>query len=163
MLSFGRDIMTGTITLKDAQEEQIQLNETVYKFGSSTRPQSQNKKDEKILTLMTLNKRLEGRQMSIKAFKGSIFSTHPLLLPSDISDDFDRALRSDIQSTSSAIKPTQGKIVKTLPPAPLLQRLSLLFAQVKACNTPENHLSEIRNIVYSSDWEKSQKRYTIIY
>ena len=48
ILSFGRDIRIGAITLKDAEEEQILLYKTIYKFRSSTRPKSNNIKDEKM-------------------------------------------------------------------------------------------------------------------
>ena len=48
ILSFGRDIRIGAITLKDAEEEQILLYKTIYKFHSSTRPKSQNIKYEKM-------------------------------------------------------------------------------------------------------------------
>ena len=61
-----------------------------------------------------LNELFEGRQMPIKAFKESIFSTHSLPLPSDTNDDFDGVLTLDIQSVSSAIKLTQRKNVKIL-------------------------------------------------
>lgn len=45
ILSFGRDIRIGAITLKDAEEEQILLYKTIYKFRSSTRPKSKNIKE----------------------------------------------------------------------------------------------------------------------
>ena len=41
------------------------------------------------------------------------------------------------------------KHIKILSPKQMLQRLSILLAQVKACNTPEKLLNEIKQIIYS--------------
>ena len=70
-------------------------------------------------------------------------------MPSTSDDDFDKILTPERQSTSSSVKPAQGKGHKILPPKQLLQRLPLLLARVKAGNTSENILDEIRQIVYS--------------
>ena len=45
----------------------------------------------------------------------------------------------------------------------MLQRLPIALAQVKACNTSENLLNEIRQNIYSLDWEKeiTKKVYNI--
>ena len=51
--------MNGTITLNDAQEEQMQLKYTIDNFSSSTRPKNQNQ-DEKDLTLISINELLQG-------------------------------------------------------------------------------------------------------
>ena len=39
--------------------------------------------------------------------------------------------------------------IKLITPEPVLQRLLIAFAQVKAGDTPKNVLSEIRHIIYS--------------
>ena len=52
---FEKDIMNGTITLNNENEEQILLKLTTDNFSSSTRPTYQNKKDEKDLTLMIVD------------------------------------------------------------------------------------------------------------
>ena len=44
---------------------------------------------------------------------------------------------------------TKGKGLKILTPKPMLQRLPIALAQVKANNNSENLLNEIRQIVYS--------------
>ena len=49
--------------------------------------------------------------------------------------------------TSEAKNKVKNK-VKGLTPKQLLQRLPIVFAQVKACNNSENLLNEIRQIVY---------------
>ena len=47
------------------------------------------------------------------------------------------------------LKTTQGDGLKILTPKQILQRLSIALAQVKADNTSENILNEIRKIIYS--------------
>ena len=44
---------------------------------------------------------------------------------------------------------TKGKVLKTLTPKQMLQRLPITLAQVKASNNSENLLNEIRQIIYS--------------
>ena len=51
-------------------------------------------------------------------------------------------------------KQQKGKGIKILTPKQMLQRLSIALAQVKACNTSENLLNEIRQIIYSFYREK---------
>ena len=52
------------------------------------------------------------------------------------------------------IKSTQGKGLKILTPKQMLQRLPIALAEVKAGNTSENLLNEIRQIMYSLHWAK---------
>ena len=47
------------------------------------------------------------------------------------------------------IKPKKGKGLKILTPKQILQRLPIARAQVKAGNTLENLLNEIRKVIYS--------------
>ena len=47
------------------------------------------------------------------------------------------------------MKVTQGRALKILTPKQMLQKLSIALAQVKAGNTSENLLNEIRQIIYS--------------
>ena len=42
-----------------------------------------------------------------------------------------------------------GEGLKILTPKQMIQRLPISLAQVKACNTSENLLNEIRQIIYS--------------
>ena len=46
-------------------------------------------------------------------------------------------------------KKQKGKVIKILTPKQMLQRLPIALAQVKAGNTSENLLNEIRQIIYS--------------
>ena len=58
---------------------------------------------------------------------------------------------SDLACTAkdSNCKAFECKQLKILTPKQMLQRLLLAFAQVKAGNTSENLLNEIRQIIYS--------------
>ena len=47
------------------------------------------------------------------------------------------------------LKATKGTGLKILTPKPMLQRLTVALAQVKAGNNSKNSLNEIRQIVYS--------------
>ena len=47
-----------------------------------------------------------------------------------------------------------AKHIKTLNPKQMLQRLRIALALVKASNTSENLLNEIRQVIYSLYWEK---------
>ena len=51
-------------------------------------------------------------------------------------------------------KQQKGKGIKILTPKKLLQRVPIALAQVKGCNTSENLLNEIRQIIYSFYREK---------
>ena len=51
-------------------------------------------------------------------------------------------------------KQQKGKRIKILTPKQMLQRLPIALAQVKAGNTSENLLNEIRQIIYSLYQEK---------
>ena len=48
------------------------------------------------------------------------------------------------------MKETKGKGLKVLTPKQMLQRFPIVLAQVKAGNTSENLLNEIRQTIYSS-------------
>ena len=47
-----------------------------------------------------------------------------------------------------------GEALKILTSKQMLQRLPIVIAQVKAGNTSENVLNEIRQIIYSQYWAK---------
>ena len=60
-------------------------------------------------------------------------------------------------------KAKQGKRLKILSPKQMLQRLSIVMAQVKASNASKNLLNEIRQIIYFWYREKILlKKYTTI-
>ena len=57
-------------------------------------------------------------------------------------------------ANKSAYDAKHGKRLEVLNPKQMLQRLSIALVQVKAVNTSENLLSEIRQIIYSLYREK---------
>ena len=60
-------------------------------------------------------------------------------------------------------KTIHGEGLKILTPKQMLQRLPVTLAQVKAGNTSENLINEVRQIVYHLYREKKvQKKYTTI-
>lgn len=71
--SFDRYIISDNITLNDAQGEHIKLKYTIDNFSISTGRKTQNKNDEKDLTLMNVHELLRGRQISINVYKSRIF------------------------------------------------------------------------------------------
>ena len=73
-------------------------------------------------TYGSVNELYEGRELTINAFKSGIFST----------------------------KAKKGERLKILTPKQMLQWLPIALAQVKAGNSSEKLLNEIRKIMYSS-------------
>ena len=63
-------------------------------------------------------------------------------------------MRYSILVSEAKYKAKQGKGLKILRSKQILQRLSIALAQVKAGNTSENLLNEIRQIIYSLYQEK---------
>ena len=47
------------------------------------------------------------------------------------------------------MKATKGEELKIVTPKQILQRLPIALAQVKASNTSENLLNEVRQVIYS--------------
>ena len=64
------------------------------------------------------------------------------------------AENKDLKSGIFPIKSTQDKWLKILIPKKMLQRLPVDIAQVKASNTSEKLLNEVRQIIYSLYREK---------
>ena len=91
------------------------------KSNNKYRPKTKESKDKKRNTYESVNALYEGRELTLNAFKSGIFP----------------------------IKATQGEGLKILTPKQMLQRLPIALAQVKAGNTSENLLNEIRQIIYS--------------
>ena len=54
-----------------------------------------------------------------------------------------------ISEATAKVKATKGRGLKILTPKQMLQRLPIVYAQVKAGNNSESLLNEIRQIVYS--------------
>ena len=72
-------------------------------------------------------------------------------------DDYSRIV------SEAKYKTKQGERLNILSPKQMLQRLPIALPQVKTGNTSEILVNEIRQIIYSFDWEKEvTKKYTTI-
>ena len=58
------------------------------------------------------------------------------------------------KSRTIPVKATKGEWFEILTPKLMLQKLPIALAQVKAGNTSENVLNEIRQVKYSLHWAK---------
>ena len=72
IISFGREIYDGVITLNNGVEELINLKNKIDKFNAYPKPKCWNKKEEKVLTYENAN-RLKGRQKIFHIFESKIF------------------------------------------------------------------------------------------
>ena len=61
MRTFGRDIYSGEITLKEADEDQARLLPEIMNFKKKTKPQDPDKRDEKQNVLKNLYNIFDGR------------------------------------------------------------------------------------------------------
>ena len=108
----------------------------MVEFNDKSRLKTKEGKNKKRGTYESVNALYESRELTLNAFKGGIFP----------------------------IKSTQGKALKILTPKRMLQRLPIAISLVKAGNTSEKLLNEIRQIIYSLYREKeiTKKNITII-
>ena len=116
------------ISLDEADEYQSDLANKISGFIKKTKPESEEKKQEKKNVKKCLIKFYEGREAILNAFKSKIFLT---------------------KSTGSGILDTDNSKLKILTPKQMLQQLPIALAQVKAGNNSENLLNEIRQNIYS--------------
>ena len=117
--SFSESISTGKVNISEAEIDQSSLLKCLVEFSKRSRPKIAEGKDKKN-TSEKVNALFEGQELILNASKSGILS----------------------------IKETQGKGLKILTPKQMLQRLLIALAQVKAGNTSENLLNEIRQIIY---------------
>ena len=133
MTSFGESIYTIKINIKEAEMDQTNLSENMVNFNTESRPKTKEAKDKKWNTFDSVSALYEGRQLTVNAFTRGIFPIkkkkrkkerkgHPLDL---------------------------ATWLKILNPKQVLQRLPISLAQLKADNTSQNLLNEIRQIIYS--------------
>ena len=126
--TFGRDIYDGKITIKEANEYQINLLAEIMNFKKNTKPWSPEKKQEKKIVLENLYSFFVGREKVLDAFESKIFFTKP---------------------KGAGILNLGHSRLKVLAPKLMFQRFSIALAQVKAGDNSESLLNEIRQIVYS--------------
>ena len=109
-------------------------------YKSKIKPQNLEKKQKKKDILKNLHALFDVTDRVVDAFESGIFP-------------------AKIEGTGFSDLDTGDKIsdhanLKILTPKQMLQRLSIALAQVKAGNTYENLLNEIRQILYSLFQEK---------
>ena len=100
---------------------QTDLLEKILKIHDRSRPKTAESKNKKRNTYESAYALYEGRELILNAFRSGIFLMK---------------------------KKTKCKGLNILTPKQMLQRLSMALAQVKAGNTSEKLLNEIRQIIY---------------
>ena len=126
----GRDIYNGTITLEGVDEDQSNLLLESLNFRKLAKPKNPDKKKQKKKDFLEkLYNFFEGRERVLNAFDSKIFLIK-------------------IEGTDFSEKVSDHSNLKILSPKQMLQRLQTALAQVKASNTSENLLNEIRQIIY---------------
>ena len=117
---FDESIYTRIASIGETEEDQSNLLKNIVECKNEFRPRTIEGKDIKRDTYKSVYGLYEGRELTLNAFKSRIFP----------------------------IKATKGEGLKILTPQQMLQRLPIAFAQVKAGNTSENLLNEVRQIIY---------------
>ena len=107
--------------MHEADIDQTNLLENMVKFNNKSRPKIKEGKNKTKNTFDTVSARYDSRELTLNAFRSGV----------------------------SPIKEKQGKGLKMLTPKQMLQRLPIALAEVRAGNTSENLLNEIRQIIYS--------------
>ena len=116
---FRKSIYAGKISIQQAEIDQTNLLGNAVRINNKSRPKTKQDKDKKRNTFDSVQVLFEGRELTLNAFRSGIF------------------LR----------KEKQGKGLKVLTPKQMLQRLLIALARIKAGNTFENLLNEIRQIM----------------
>ena len=101
----------------------------IVEFYNKSRTRTWENKNDKKDTYESAYTLYEGRELTLSAFKSGIF---PIKETQGKGSSLDLALR-----------------LKILTPKQVLQRLPIALGQVKAGNTYENLLNEIKQIIYS--------------
>ena len=111
------------LLLKETDEDQSNLLNSLRDFENKARPQDNTKKQEKEIVLEMLYKIFEARQRILDGFVSKIFL---------------------IKSKGSGILNTDRFKLKKLTPNQILRRLPIALAQVKSGSNLESLLNEIR-------------------
>ena len=128
--TFDRDINNATIIVKEADKDQSDFLVEILNFKKQIKRQNPEKKQKKKLFLRkNLYALFDGRERALHAFGSKIFPIK-------------------IEGTGFSDKASDHSNLKILTPKQMLQRLPIALAQVKAGNTSENLLNEIRKIIY---------------
>ena len=119
--TFGDSIYNGKVNIDEVEMDQSNLLRNMVEFNNKSRIRNKEGKTKKRDTFGSVNALYEGRELTLNAFKSRIFP----------------------------IKAKKGEGLKILTPKQMLQRLLIAHVQVKAGNTSEKLLNEIRQIIYS--------------
>ena len=125
--SFDDSIYTRKSNMVEAEEDRSNISKNIVEFNDKSRPTSKEDKNKKRDTYESAYALYEGQELTLNAFRKRIF----------------------------AIKATESKGLKILTPEQMLQRLPMALTQVKAGDTSENVLNEIRQIIPS--WYRAKE------
>ena len=104
---FRNSIYNGKISIDEAEMEQTNLLENIVNFSNKSKPRSKRDKDKEQNTYDSTNVPYEGQEFILNAYKSGIFP----------------------------IKETNGEELKIVTARPMLQKIPIALAQVKAGNT----------------------------
>ena len=132
--SFGDSIYTGKISIDEAEMDQTNLLRNSIRSNNKSRLRSKEDKDKNEALL--INALYEDGVSTLNAFRSGTF---PI-----------KQTQGKRRPSMLALHPSDiATQLKILSPKQMLQRLPVALAQVKAGNTSENLLHEIRQILYS--------------
>ena len=151
--SSGRKVYNNYLSLDDALEQQGRLQDNTDIFKEPTKLKESVKKWKKTLTLKSAIILLNGRQEALNAFESGIFPKGKQGKGPISVLDFVACIEScpTVRSLTVSSWYTNMNIYT---PKQIFERLTIALAQVKADNTSENLLNEIRQIIYSLYWAK---------
>ena len=121
LLGFYKNIKEGHITLEKSEEKQKEFKSEINEIVKRSKKSEDQKNAIKNIKIL-----YESREKVVKLF-----------------NDYSRIV------SEAKYKTKHGEGLKILTPKQMLQRLPIALAQVKAGNTSENLLNEIRQIIYS--------------
>ena len=133
--------------IKKAEMNQPNLLEKREKFNNKSKPKTKEGNDKKRNTFDSVNACYEDQDLPFNAYRSGMFPIKAIQ-----GKGRQRTLdssTSDLPRVARVAKLSDNSNLKMLTPRQMLQRLPITLAQVKAGNTSENLLNEIRRIIYS--------------
>ena len=133
--------------IKKAEMNQPNLLEKREKFNNKSKPKTKEGNDKKRNTFDIVNACYEDQDLPFNTYRSGMFPIKAIQ-----GKGRQRTLdssTSDLPRVARVAKLSDNSNLKMLTPRQMLQRLPITLAQVKAGNTSENLLNEIRRIIYS--------------
>ena len=146
--------------IKKAEMNQPNLLEKREKFNNKSKPKTKEGNDKKRNTFDIVNAHYEDQDLPLNVFRSRKFPIKAIQ-----GKGRQRTLdssTSDLPRVARVAKLSDNSNLKMLTPRQMLQRLPITLAQVKAGNTSENLLNEIRRIIYSLYWAKEITKKSIL-